>query len=378
MSIRLGYFYPNARSVHALSGAIAARNGDIGDLETHVAMARAAEEVGFDYLFMMDAWAPFGPESTAGEVMNPMLLAPILAAAMFSATRRIRFITTIHTSWFHPLQIARIGAALDTLSGGRWGMNVVSGDGFASKIEGAPPNALDHDARYGRAAETVEILTQAWSTGRVDFAGEHFTIRGEITGPGTVQQPRPYLVGAGASSAGIGFSGRYADLVFIPGRTPLADCRRRLDAIRATASAHGRPAGSVAMQMHASVIVRETAAEAEAKSQRLEEAVDLAIVAEYLNSVRGSISTYDDIYAQMGDLEMRKIGAVSGARRLHGDAEQVADEIGDLATTYGCDGIAVTLPVWSPEEIRRFGALLLPALAARGLWSHPRTRGWAW
>ncbi len=293
LSIRLGYFYPNARSVHALSVAVAARNGDIGDLETHVAMARAAEEVGFDYLFMMDAWAPFGPESTAGKVMNPMLLAPIRAAAMFSATRRIRFITTIHTSWFHPLQVARIDAALDTLSGGRWGMNIVSGDGFAKGVEGAPPNALDHDARYGRAAETVEVLTQAWSTGRVDFAGEHFTIRGEIIGPGTVQQPRPYLVGAGASEAGIGFSGRYADLVFIPGRTPPADCRQRLDAIRATASDCGRPAGSVAMQMHASVIVRETAVEAE--SQRLEEAIDLAMVAEYLNTVRGSISSYDDI-----------------------------------------------------------------------------------
>ena len=378
MSIRLGYFYPNARSVHALSGAVAAQNGEMGDLQNHVAMARAAEEVGFDYLFMMDSWAPFGPETAAGEVMNPMLVAPILAAAMFSAASYIRFITTIHTSWFHPLQIARIGSALDTLSGGRWGMNVVSGDGFAPKIKGAPPNELDHDSRYDRAAETIEILIQAWSTGRVNFAGEHFTIAGEMIGPRTVQQPRPFLVGAGASGAGVRFSGQFADMVFMPGRTPLEGCRKRIGAIQDAAAEYGRPAGSVKMQMHASVVVRETAAEAAEFSRWLEEAVDLPMVAEYLNTVRGSISTYDDIYAQMGDLEMRKIGSVSGARRLHGDANQVADEIDELVADFGCDGIAVTLPVWSPDEIRRFGTLLLPELEDRGVWQHPRTRDWAW
>ncbi len=378
MSIRLGYFYPNARSVHALSGAVSALNGEMGDLRNHVAMTQAAEEVGFDYLFMMDSWAPFGPETAAGEVMNPMLVAPVLAASLFSAAENIRFITTIHTSWFHPLQIARMGSALDSLSGGRWGMNVVSGDGFASTIKGAPPNELDHDSRYDRATETIDILTQAWSTGRVDFEGEHFSIQGEMIGPLTVQQPRPFLVGAGASSAGVRFSGRYADMVFMPGRTPLEDCRKRIGAIRDAAAEFGRPPGSVKMQMHASVVVRETAAEASEFSQWVEEVVDLPMVAEYLNSVRGSISTYDDIYTQMGDLEMRKIGSVSGARRLHGDARQVADEIGELVSTFGCDGIAVTLPVWSPEEIRRLGTLLLPELEDRGLWQHPRTRDWAW
>ena len=86
MSIRLGYFYPNARSVHALSGAVSALNGEMGDLRNHVAMTQAAEEIGFDYLFMMDSWAPFGPETAAGEVMNPMLVAPVLPRPRTSAS----------------------------------------------------------------------------------------------------------------------------------------------------------------------------------------------------------------------------------------------------------------------------------------------------
>lgn len=378
MSVRLGLFYPNARSVHALSGAIAASNPDVCDLDAHVAVAQAAEAVGFDYLFAMDAWGPFGPQSTAVEVMDPMLLAPVLAASLFSSTRHIRFITTVHTSWFHPLQLARLGGTLDTLSKGRWGMNVVSGDGFAGKLQGAPSAELDHDARYVRAAETIEILTQAWSNGCIDFDGEHFSIHGALVGPRTRQHPRPLVVGAGASDAGIQFAGRYADFVFMPGRTPLHECRRRMDAIRAVAGRNGRNGNDVRLQMHASVLVRETDAEAQAASKALEEAVDLPIVAEYLNAVRTSISTYDDIYAAMGDLEMRKIGSVSGARRVHGGPAQVADEIETLVTAFGCSGIAVTLPVWSPTEIHRFGRLVLPVLEARGLWRHPRTRDWSW
>jgi len=377
MSVRLGLFYPNARSIHALSSEVAASNGDIADLQTHVAVAQAAERAGFDYLFMMDSWGAFGPASTAAGVMNPMLLAPILAASLFSSTQRIRFITTIHTSWFHPLQLARIGAALDTLSGGRWGVNVVSGDGF-SKIQGALPAALDHDARYVRAEETMEIVTQLWSTGRIDFDGELFSIRGDFVGPGTRQRPRPLVVGAGSSDAGVKFSGRYADFVFMPGRTPLEECRKRMAAIRDAAVEHGRAGTDVRMQMHASVLLRETDAEARKASQELEDSVDLEIVAEYLNNVRSSISTYDDIYAALGELQLRKIGSVSGARRMHGGPEQVADEIEILVREFGCSGIAVTLPVWSPEEIRRFAELLLPVLEARGLWRHPSARGWTW
>lgn len=377
MSVKLGLFYPNARSIHALSGAVAARNRDIADLQSHVAVAQAAEQAGFDYLFMMDSWGAFGPASTAAGVMNPMLLAPILAASLFSSTRRIRFITTIHTSWFHPLQLARIGGALDTLSGGRWGVNIVSGDGF-SKLRGAPPAELDHDSRYVRAEETMEIVTQLWSTGQIDFEGELFSLHGDFVGPGARQHPRPLVVGAGSSDAGIRFSGRYADFVFMPGRTPLDECRKRMAAIREAAVRHGRAPDAVKMQMHASVLLRESDAEAQQASQELEEAVDLEIVAEYLNNVRSSISTYDDIYAALGELQLRKIGSVSGARRMHGGPEQVADEIEILVREFGCSGIAVTLPIWSPEEIRRFAELLLPVLEARGLWRHPSARDWAW
>jgi len=378
MSLRLGLFYPNTRSIHALSPDVIAHNPDVLDLSVHVQVAQAAEEIGLDYLFMADSWGVYGERHTLHGIQNPMLLPPILAAALFASTRRIRFITTIHTSWFHPLQLARMGAALDTLSGGRWGINAVSGGGYAEAVTGTPPAELDHDQRYRRAEETMEIVTQFWSTGRIDFEGEQFRIHGELVGPRTPQQPRPLVVSAGASGAGRRFAGRYADCIFMPGRTPRAECLARVQAIREEAVRYGRKAEAVRMQMHASVVVRENAAEAAAFSRWLEDTVDLAAVAEYLGMVRANVSTYDDVYAALGELQLRQIGSVCGARRIHGDVQQVADGIEKLAVEFGCGGIAVTLPIWTPEEIRRFGALLLPELQARGLWQHPATRGWAW
>ena len=75
---------------------------------------------------------------------------------------------------------------------------------------------------------------------------------------------------------------------------------------------------------------------------------------------------------------MRKIGKVSGAREIHAGADRAADEIECLATEFGCDGIALTFPVWQPEEIKRSADLVLPRLKKRGLWSHPDSRGWSW
>ncbi|HVC54167.1 MAG TPA: hypothetical protein VND87_19280 [Stellaceae bacterium] len=124
--------------------------------------------------------------------------------------------------------------------------------------------------------------------------------------------------------------------------------------------------------------MRETAAEAEALSAHIADTVDLGITAEYLNGVRGNISTYDEVYRSLGELQLRQVGSVAGSRRVHGSADQVADHIEMLHRSFGCGGIALTLPVWDPEEIFRFGELVLPRLEAKGIWTPPASRGWGW
>ncbi|ANK81877.1 MAG: hypothetical protein TEF_14535 [Rhizobiales bacterium NRL2] len=379
MSLRIGLFYPNFYADHALSGAVARANMKLEDFSTHQAVAQACEEAQLDYVFMADGYAPYGKKSHAAWIRDPLLMAPLLAMTVLGATRRLRCITTLHTSWHHPLTIARMGATLDAMSAGRWGVNIVTGAGsFGPPLDPDFIGRFDHDARYERAAEAMEIMTQAWSGEPVDFSGEYFEVRGQVVHPVPVQQPRPLVVSAGASDAGRAFAGRYADYTFLPGRTQKDELMRRVADMRRVAADNGRGDEAVRVQIHASICVRETEEEAKEYSDWVAGSVDLDLVVEYLNAVRSQISTYDDIYAQMGDLQMREIGSVSGARRIHGSADAVADEIEMLYRDYGASGLVITLPIWSPDEIRLLGSLLMPRLAERGIWEPPEIRGYGW
>ncbi len=382
MVLKVGLFYPNSPSIHVLSAEVGGANLEVPDRATHREVAGASEEVGLDYLFMADGWAGYGQtpdeerdKATGGTEVN--ITAPILCAALAPMTSQIGLISTIHTSWYHPLLLARIGTAINNLSGGRWGVNIVSGSGFTDHLLGGPVAQVSHDERYERAAESVEIASQAWASSQIDFSGNHFELSGPITGPTT--SPRPLIVSAGASPAGRKFAGRHADYIFMPGRTPLDQCSASIEDIRSIAESAGRPPDSVRLQMHASVIVGETRAEADDRIAWVRDRVSLDATRRYLKAVRKNVSTYDEIYSSMEELELRSIGMVSGARTCHGTVSEVADQFEILHDEFGARGVAVTLPVWNGEEIRRFGRLVLPELARRGLWEDHRLRGgWSW
>ncbi len=378
MTLRLGYFYPNASSIHAMSPDAIAKTPDLLDFRTHTALVQAAEGAGFDYVFMADGWGSLGKATRAAGYMDPILLSPLLGMHLLAATEKLRCITTIHTTWFHPLLIARMGGALDAMSKGRWGINIVAGSGFADGLDKRQFGTLTQPDRYDRAAETIEILLRAWADGDTNFSGNHFDMEGRLVGPRPVQSPRPLIVSAGASDAGREFAGRYADYVFMPGRTPPDELKKRIADIRRVAVENGRNADDVKLQVHASVVVRRTKAEAKEYSDWIANTVDLEAVAEYLNSVRAGISTYDDIYRSLGELQMRQVGSVAGARKIHGDADEVADHIEKLHREFGCDGVAVSLPVWNPEELRLFAELVMPRLKAKGIWVEPEKHDFSW
>jgi dimethylsulfone monooxygenase len=378
MTIRLGLFYPNAQSIHVCAPKVIAANPDLTDYDVHTKLAQTAENIGFDYAFMADGWGSFGPKALASGYYDPIILSPMLAVHLLAVTRRLRCITTIHTSFFHPLLIARMGGALDALSKGRWGINIVTGSGFGEGLDKQTFGSLNSEQRYERASETMDILLRAWRGTKIEFDGKYFQIDGQLVGPNASLDPKPLIVSAGASDAGREFAGRYADYIFMPGRTPRDELNKRFADIKQIAARHGRPDNAVQLQVHASVVVRKTASEAKQYSEWISESVDLELVAEYLNGVRGGISTYDDVYRSLGDLQMRQVGSVAGARKIHGSADEVADHIEMLYRDFGCNGIAVSFPVWTLEEVNLFGELVLPRLRAKGIWAEPAEHGWSW
>jgi FMNH2-dependent dimethyl sulfone monooxygenase len=376
---RLGLMYPTTPSVHLLSRDAAHANPPVLDVATHVEQMRVAEAAELDYVFLADAWGGRGPVSEELQLSDPMLFCPTLAGVLIGASRHIKIITTMHQAWLHPLTIMRMGANLDALSDGRWGMNAVSGHGYAAELVESVAPTKDHDALYDAASESMEIVLQGWMNGgEVDFSGRYYQATGRMVGPHPVQRPHPVIVSAGSSPRGCEFAGRYASVVFMPGRSSAEMIADRREKIRQAAERAGRGRLEVKILIHASVLVRDTMQEADERSAELRASVEPEAVAEYLAGVMPMITTLREIYDRYSPDELAEIGLTTSTVKLHGDPESVADGIQALKDTVGCDGITLSFPVWTTDEIDAFRTKVIPLLEARGVWSSAATRGWAW
>ncbi len=132
----------------------------------------SAEALGFDLVFALSQWLPKG--GYGGVFDGNALDSFVAVAAMAAVTTRIMLISTMHVLYgpWHPLHLAKFGATLDHISGGRWGINVVTGH-RAIEHEMFGWQQIEHDRRYALASEFIEVLQRLWSeTENYSFKGQ--------------------------------------------------------------------------------------------------------------------------------------------------------------------------------------------------------------
>lgn len=165
--------------------------------------AVAAEDAGWDGVFMWDVLVSPAPPDDLGRAGDPQpwrpqhfepVIDPVITLAGIAArTERIALGTwVVPLARRHPWQVARDLATLDRLSGGR----VIFGVGLGRRSEydlfGTDWDPVTIAARFD---EALELLDRFWSGTPVTFHGEHFTVDGVAVLPTPVQQPRiPILV----------------------------------------------------------------------------------------------------------------------------------------------------------------------------------------
>ncbi|MFE6160488.1 LLM class flavin-dependent oxidoreductase [Streptomyces sp. NPDC056486] len=165
--------------------------GDFADPRTVAKVAVAAEQAGWDGLFVWDhvlhrkhAGRPFG---------DPWML--LTAAAL--ATSRIRLGTLVTpVARRRPQQLARQVATLDVLSGGR----VTFGAGLGGPVEdeyASFGDTSDPKVLAERLDEGLDLLQRYWSGEPVNHEGRHYQARDVTLLPATVQRPRPPIWVAG-------------------------------------------------------------------------------------------------------------------------------------------------------------------------------------
>ena len=118
--------------------------------------------------------------------------------ACATLTRRVRVSANVLCNSFRsPALLAKMGATLDVISGGRFELAMGAGwhepeyhaYGFEFPTAGV---------RIGQLAEAVRLIKQLWTGEPVDFEGRYYRVRGGRCRPRPLQSPRPPIVIGGA------------------------------------------------------------------------------------------------------------------------------------------------------------------------------------
>jgi alkanesulfonate monooxygenase SsuD/methylene tetrahydromethanopterin reductase-like flavin-dependent oxidoreductase (luciferase family) len=151
----------------------------------YLAIARAAEDSGFDSIWVGDHLLYRGPERGPWEAWT-------LLAALAAATERVTLGPLVACTAFHPPGlIAKMAATVDEVSGGR----LVLGLGAGWNRDEFGAFGLPYDRRVSRFAEAFTIVRGMLAGERVTLAGEHFRAEDAVLLPPPARRI-PLMIGS--------------------------------------------------------------------------------------------------------------------------------------------------------------------------------------
>jgi FMN-dependent oxidoreductase (nitrilotriacetate monooxygenase family) len=361
--------------------------GNWVDGSSYVEMARMLESSGVDFIMLEDS--SMVPDTFGGSMELEMKYTsrspkndPIpLAAAIGAATRHLGIVVTMSTTLYPPYLLARSMATLDHLTRGRIGWNIVTSAEDRAAQNFGMDEIFEHDHRYERAQEFVELVKQLWgswepdalvmdtATGTyvdhtkvhpINFQGEYFSSRGPLN---TLPMPqgRPVIAQAGGSNAGRELAAMHADVIVSSPRGQQAMKAYR-DDIRQRMERLGRDPDSCKILYMITPIVGETVAEAQAKAHRMYHEDPNAIMRKLAlmssgqvdwaqfdldqplpeaADPRGITSIVEDLRRSGPDKTLRELltgSSQSESLTLVGTPETICDEIEEAMDFVGGDG----------------------------------------
>ncbi|NQX65252.1 LLM class flavin-dependent oxidoreductase [Paenibacillus alba] len=348
-----------------------------------IQVAQAAEQSGFGFVLIptggacLDAW--------------------VVGSAVMSHTTTLRPLVAVRPGLVAPVLAARMGAALDVLSGGRAMINVVTGSSVQDLEELGDPLAHAHDERYERAREYVEVMQQAWTQTDVlsasEFAdtanaqsvkekplyqGKYYQFNRPVSSPLTIQKPHPPFYLGGSSPAAKRLAVECADTYLMWGE-PHDWIREQIAEIETVRSAYQEETGTyrpLKYGLRAQVLVRDTeeaawAAAWECISKVSPEAIEQAQAAfaktdatnqQRQNDLR-ELSKKQQFVAGPNLWTGLSLVRSGGAILIVGTADQVADRLVEYAEL----GISSFILSGYPhlEEAETFGQAALPLFHAK-------------
>jgi pyrimidine oxygenase len=319
-------------------------------------IVQRAEAYGLDFALSMIKLHGFGGKT---EFWDHGLESFTLMSALASVTSRIRLYASTAVLTLPPAIVARMAATIDDVSGGRFGVNIVSG---WHKVEysqmGLWPGDEHFGKRYDYSTEYVTIMKQLWETGHSDFKGDFFQMDACKLSPRPKRIP---LVSAGQSDRGMQFASQYCDYNFALGEGVNEPTRSKDVPARMLehAKAAGRDAGSIMLFM---IIADTTDQAAMAKWDAYNAGADKDALAHMLGHAANDVNTQD---TSMAATLLRAASPINfNMGTLVGSYANVARMLDEAATMPGVKGIMLTFDDFL-IGIEDFGRKIQPLMQCR-------------
>lgn len=348
-ALKFAYWVPNVSG--GLVVSTVPQRTDWG-LPYNIELARIAEAAGFEYgLTQIRFVGSYGAESQHESTT--------FSTALLAATTTLKLITAILPGPWHPAVVAKIGASADQLFDGRWTINVVSG-WFQGEQESMGLAWPDHEARYRRSREFIQVLKGIWTQEHFSYEGEFYRISDFTLSPRPRQVPHPEIFQGGNSASAQANAGLVSDWYFMNGNTP-DGFAEQIANVRREAARAGR---TVKFAANAFVIARETEAEAHAELDRIVAAADTEAVAAFGNAVKQAGQSAPDGRGMWQDSTLKDLVQYNDGFRtnLIGTPQQIAERIVALKAI-GIDLVLCGF-LHAQEETRNFGRRVLPLVRA--------------
>lgn len=317
------------------------------------AIAEKAEEYDFDFLLSMIKLRGFGGKT---EFWDHNLESFTLMAGLAAVTEKIQLYGSVATLTMNPAIVARMASTIDDISGGRFGINIVTGWNKSEYDQmGEWPDDSWYDRRYDHAEEYVRIMRELWRDGVSDLKGDFFQMNDCRLSPRPMRGTVP-IVCAGQSERGMRFCAEYGDYQFILGDDSGEQLAQHTQQLLDFAVESGRDVGPYALYL---VITGDTDKEAQDRYEHYRDGADLDAIA--FMSGMAALDVAGSTAAKI--VEMK--GAFNfNMGKVVGSHDTVAKKLDDLASIKGLKGIMCVFPdfVAGTED---FGRNVMPKLKCR-------------
>ena len=316
-----------------------------------------AEAYGLDFALSMIKLRGFGGKT---EFWDHNLESFTLMAGLAAVTTRIRLFATCATLCIPPAFAARMAATIDSISDGRFGLNIITGWQRPEYSQmGLWPGDEYFAHRYEVLAEYVRVLRELWATGRSDFKGRFFQM------DDCRLSPRPQadmkIICAGQSAAGLAFTAEHANYNFCFGKgvnTPTAFAPT-VERLREATARTGRSVTAYALFM---IIADETDEAARAKWEHYKAGADAEAIA-WLGE-QGAADTKSG-----ADTNVRQMADPTSAVNINmgtlvGSYATVARMLDEIAAVPGAEGILLTFDDFI-RGMDDFGTRIQPLMQSR-------------